>query len=277
MNQNLKFHLSFAHLIGAAFLLLATSCSTTKPTGLPTPLPNRDGRMEDGYIVYFDGAGGGTAQKNWAEGVKEGILQAGYTGAGEMFSWETGDGLKADQVASVKYKRSKGLGAARHIEKYVADYPGKPLQILGFSAGTAVGIFAVEALAPDTKIDNVVLLGASISHDYDLTETLKHLNGKLYIFTTTHDKMVGVLMKFTGTSDRKKHDEGADIHGFVLPPNASEETRKLYAEKIVTIPWNKKMKESGDRGHHFDNIKMEFIRDYVGPLLVGKVEAELPE
>ena len=126
MNQNLKFHLSFAHLIGAAFLLLATSCSTTKPTGLPTPLPNRDGRMEDGYIVYFDGAGGGTAQKNWAEGVKEGILQAGYTGAGEMFSWETGDGLKADQVASVKYKRSKGLGAARHIEKYVASRASTP-------------------------------------------------------------------------------------------------------------------------------------------------------
>ena len=260
----------------AALMLFASGCATT-PTGLPTPLPDHDSRMKNGYIFYLDGAGGGKAKKNWAEGVKEGILQAGYTGAGEMYSWETGDGLKADQVASMKYKRSKALGAARHIEKYVADYPDQPMEILGFSAGTALGIFALEALAPETKVDNLVLLGASISHDYDLTEALKHLDGKLYIFTTTHDKMVGFFMKFTGTTDRKQHDAGADIHGFVLPPNASEETRKLYAEKIVTIPWNEKMKASGDSGHHFDNIKMEFIRDYVAPLLMGKTEAALPK
>ena len=263
-------------LLGAALILFATSCATT-PTGLPTPLPDHETRMEKGYIVYLDGAGGGTAKKNWAGGVKQGILEAGYTGAGEMYSWQTGDGLKADQVASVEYKRSQALGAARHIEKYVADYPGRPVEILGFSAGTAIGVFAIEALAPETKIDNLVLLGASISHDYDLTETLKHIDGKLYIFTTTHDKMVGFFMKFTGTTDRKQHNEGADIHGFVLPPDASAETRKLYADKIVTIPWKESMKASGDRGHHFDNIKMEFIRDYAAPLLMGKTQAALPK
>ena len=48
-------------------------------------------------------------------------------------------------------------------------------------------------------------------------------------------------------------------------------------EKIVTIPWKKSMKKSGDYGHHFDNVKMEFIRDYVAPLLMGKTEAALPE
>jgi hypothetical protein len=273
-----RFHLrsSLYSLLCAGLVVFATGCAS-KPTGLPTPLPDRAARMEKGYIVYLDGAGGGTAKKNWSEGVKEGILQAGYTGGGEMYSWETGKGLKADQVASLEYKRPKALGAARHIEKYVADYPGRPIEILGFSAGTAIGIFALEALAPDTKINNIVLLGASISHDYDLTKALKHVDGKLYIFTTTHDKMVGFFMKFTGTTDRKQHDAGADIHGFVLPPNASEETRELYAEKIVTIPWRESMTKYGDKGHHFDNIKMEFIRDYAAPLLMGKGEGALPK
>ena len=254
----------------------ASSCAT-KPTGLPTRLADHDARMEKGYIVYLDGAGGGTAKKNWAGGVQDGLLAAGYQGAGDMYSWETGEGLKADQVASVEYKRARALGAAWRIEKYVADYPGRPIQVLGFSAGTAIGIFALEHLEPETKVDNIVLLGASISHDYDLTGALKHVRDKLYIFTTTHDHMVGFFMKFTGTADRKRHNEGADIHGFVLPPNANEETRKLYAEKIVTIPWKESMKKSGDRGHHFDNVKMEFIRDYVAPLLMGKTEAALPE
>ena len=184
-------------------------------------------------------------------------------------SWETGDGLTADQEASVKYKRSEALGASGHIEKYVAAYPDKPMELLGFSAGTAMAIFALENLKPETMVDNVVLLGASISHDYDLTEALRHVRGKLYIYTSEHDKMVGFFMKFTGTTDRKQDDPGAGIHGFVLPPNASEETRKLYAEKIVTIKWTKELAKDGDYGHHFDNIKMEFIRDHVAPLLMG--------
>ena len=158
-----------ATLAGIGSILFSTSCATT-PTGLPTPLPNREARMEHGYVLYLDGAGGGTAKKNWAEGVKEGFLQAGYQGAGEMYSWETGEGLTADQEASVKYKRTESVGAAGHIEKYVAAYPGKPMEILGFSAGTAMAIFALENLKPETMVNNVVLLGASISRDYDLTE-----------------------------------------------------------------------------------------------------------
>jgi hypothetical protein len=37
------------------------------------------------------------------------------------------------------------------------------------------------------------------------------------------------------------------------------------------------MENSGDKGHHFDNIKMEFIRDYAAPLLMGKTESALPK
>ena len=84
-------------------------------------------------------------------------------------------------------------------------------------------------------------------------------------------------MKFSGSADRKYHDEGADIHGFVLPKGANAETRKLYADKIVTIKWNKKFEKDGNKGHHFDNIKMEFIRDQVAPLFMGKSVPGMPD
>ena len=82
--------------------------------------------------------------------------------------------------------------------------------------------------------------------------------------------MLGFLMPFTGTADRKFDDPGAGITGFVLPAGATAETRKLYAKKIVTIPWTAKLEKDGDYGHHFDNVKMEFIRDHVAPLFMGK-------
>jgi hypothetical protein len=142
--------------------------------------------------------------------------------------------------------------------------------LLGFSAGTAQAIFALEMLPETEQVDHVVLLGTSISRDYDMTEALKRVKNKLYIFTSTHDRMLGTLMPLSGTADRKFDDPGAGIKGFVLPAGASAATRKLYAEKIVTIPYSEDSRKDKDKGHHFDNVKKEFIRDQVAPLLIGR-------
>ena len=252
-------------------LLLASSigCSS-KPVSDLKFRADRKERLAQGCIFYFDGAGGGTTKSNYALGVVEGMLAAGYRGGGELVAWETGKGLVKDQDASVAYKRSKANAGAAKIQSYQKDHPGAPVGLLGFSAGTAEAIFALEALPETVQVDHVVLLGTSISRDYDMTEALKRVKNKLYIFTSTHDKMVGTMMKFSGTADRKFHDPGAGIKGFVLPAGASAATRQLYAEKIVTIPYSDDFMKDGDKGHHFDNVKKEFIRDHVAPLLMGK-------
>src|ERR1700733_8256087 len=82
--------------------------------------------------------------------------------------------------------------------------------------------------------------------------------------------MLGFLMPFSGTAGRKFGDPGAGISGFTLPEGATAETRRLYAEKIVTIPWTAKLEKDSDYGRHFDNVKMEFIRDHVAPLFTGR-------
>jgi hypothetical protein len=99
----------------------------------------------------------------------------------------------------------------------------------------------------------------------------------VYLYTSTKDRMLGFLMPFSGTADRKFHDPGAGIKGFTLPASTTAETRKLYADKIVTIRWTKELEADGDNGRHFDNIKMEFIRDHVAPLLMGKQVPGLPK
>lgn len=256
----------FYHVALAMFVV---GCAG-KPTGWPKAQADRAERIKHGYIYYLDGAGGGTAKENYAEGVEKGFLAAGYRGAGEMFSWETGKGLMADQDASVKYKRSEAKIVADKIARHAKEYPGVPLGVLGFSAGTAEAVFALESLPESVQIDEVVLLGTSISRDYDLTNALKRVKGHVYLYTSTKDRMLGFLMPFSGTADRKFGDPGAGITGFVLPKGASASTRKLYAEKLVTIPWTARLEKDGDYGKHFDNVKMEFVRDHVAPLFMGK-------
>ena len=60
-----------------------------------------------------------------------------------------------------------------------------------------------------------------------------------------------------------------------MPKSATAETRKLYASKLVTIPWTAELEKDGDYGRHFDNVKMEFIRDHVAPLFMGRTVAGL--
>lgn len=255
--------------LGLTSIALSVGCAS-KSTWNGQQQADRKDRLTHGCVFYLDGAGGGTMKSNYAEGVVQGMLDAGYKGAGEMISWQTGRGLITDQNASVAYKRGKAKEGAAQIQAYQKKHPGKPVGLLGFSAGTAEAIFALEVLPETAPVDHVVLLGTSISHDYDLTEALKRVENKLYIFTSPNDRMLSKLMPLSGTADRKFDDPGAGIKGFVLPKGASAATRKLYADKIVTIPYSKDFRKDGDKGRHFDNVKEEFIRDEVAPLLMGK-------
>ncbi len=256
--------------LGLLMIALSVGCAS-KSTWNGQFQADRKERLKHGCVFYLDGAGGGTMKSNYAEGVVQGMLDAGYKGAGDMISWQTGRGLIADQSASVAYKRGQAKEEALQIQAYQKKHPGAPVGLLGFSAGTAQAIFALETLPETAPVDHVVLLGTSISHDYDLTEALKRVKNKLYIFTSPHDRMLGTLMPLSGTADRKFDDPGAGIKGFVLPAGASAVTRKLYADKIVTIPYSKDFRKDGDKGRHFDNVKKEFIRDEVAPLLMGKL------
>lgn len=257
-----------ARLVLLFALLFAIPACQTKPVWKPQHRPDYKQRLTRGCIFYMDGAGGGTDKSNYAAGVVAGMLDAGYNGAGELVTWETGKGLMADQDASVEYKRAKAALAAASILKYKTKYPDAQVGILGFSAGTAEAVFALEALPESVQVEHVVLLGASISRDYDMTQALKRVK-HLYIITSTHDRMLKILMPLSGTADRKFHDPGAGIKGFVLPTGASPATRRLYAEKIVTIHYSKEFRKDEDKGHHFDNVKEDFIRDQVAPLFMG--------
>ena len=264
MHHTIHFHRGLVLLLMAA----CAGCASMPVSNLEYRA-DRQERLTHGCVFYMDGAGGGTKKSNYAAGVISGMLDAGYKGGGELLAWETGKGLLQDQDASVAYKRSKAKNGAAKIQIYQKAHPGAPVGILGFSAGTAEAVFALEALPETPQVDRVVLLGASISRDYDMTEALKRVK-KLYIITSSHDQMLGLLMQFSGTADRKFHDPGAGIKGFVLPLGASAATRQLYAEKIVAIPYSKDWRKDQDAGHHFDNVKPEFIRDHVAPLLMDK-------
>jgi hypothetical protein len=251
-------------------LAVATGLCAFVVAGCESTSPDREMRMTRGYVYYCDGAGGGGLM-NWAGGLKRGLLDGGYPGAGEIFRWNTGLGVVADQDASVEYKRGKAGEMAQKAAAYVRQHPGAPVSFIGLSAGTAVLVFALEEMPAGAQVDNAVLCGASVSSTYDLTRALRNLNGKMYVFTSEQDAVLGFLVPMAGTADRAGGEvAAAGLRGFRVPYAASPETRRQYA-KVVTIPWRPEFAELGYAGGHTDVLSPRFVAAYMAPRLVAQV------
>lgn len=221
-----------------------------------------------GDVYYLDGAGGGGLISNWGRGVKSGLQMAGYNGKFVEFPWETGMGVVADQIASDNYKRQKAGELAAIISKARSTYPDAPITLMGLSAGTAVAVFTLEALPAGCQVDNVVLLGASIGADYNLTKALRRVMGRVYVFTSESDAILNFAVPALGTADRQAGTvPAAGLEGFYLPAGASPETRRLYA-KVTNIAWRASFEKDGDYGGHTDTTYPRFVRDYIAPLVM---------
>lgn len=247
-----------------AFFLLA---GTLAATGCSQANMHNHDLDQNGYVFYLDGAGGGGILTNWGTGVREGLKLADYRGDFANVPWQTGLGVAADQGASVEYKREKAAEVAKQIRTYVDSHPDKPVNLVGLSAGTAVAAFALEALPKGYSVENVVLLGSSLSSHYDMTKALEHVRDRLYVFTSEKDAVLGVAVSVAGTADRQFCGAcSAGLKGFHLPASGGAETKQLYG-KITNIDWRPEFAKDGNYGGHTDAVNANFVRDYIAPLL----------
>ena len=249
-----------ATLWAVSLLALSTGCATHHAVEL-----GPSGR--DGRVYYLDGAGGGGGLTNWGNGVRDGLKAAGFEGDFVNFRWQTGAGVAVDQVTPAGVKRAQARKLAAMIREYKDANPDEAVNLMGLSAGTAVAVFALEELREDHAIENAILLGSSLNADYDLTEALKRIRNRIYVFTSNRDTVLRFLMPMTGTADRKVVGaKAAGVTGFRLPPKSDAETRHLYA-KVVNIAWVPEFEQAGHAGGHTDVVNRRFIKQYVAPLV----------
>jgi pimeloyl-ACP methyl ester carboxylesterase len=224
-------------------------------------------REAQGRVFYVDGAGGGGLVVNWGRAVRAGLESAGSKRAFCDFCWQTGLGIVADQVASVSYKRAKARQLAGLIRTCRQAEPDRPVSLIGFSAGTAVAVYALEALPPDCAVDNVVLLAPSLSSQYDLTAALHHVRGRASVFISSADLMLRWLVPVFGTADRVYCGEAvAGLCGFENRSFARAGRSDAYS-KIDTVVWDPRFVLSGNHGGHTDVVDARFVGEYVTPRL----------
>ncbi len=208
-----------------------------------------------GKIYYLDGAG------NWGFGVSEvpqGLRTAGYKGSVEVFIWTSSFNPAIDQV-NIGANRLRAALLTGKIEDYIRQNPDQEVNLIALSAGTGIATWAVEALSSEYKVDNMVLLGSSLSFDYDMTRALSHMKGKIFVYYSPHDEILTTSAAALGTVDRKFVD-GAGLQG--LHPKGRKHPR------IVNIGWTSRYSRLGWTGAHTDGTSPAFIAHEVAPRIL---------
>jgi len=215
---------------------------------------------ENGIVFYAPGAGNIDFGDR---GLREGLERAGYRGQVATVMWTFSFNPAFDQVV----RGNALLGAkqlARKIEQYIDEYPGRPVHLVGLSAGTGVVVWALEDLKSGYAVDNVVLLASSLSHDYDMSKALRHVRGKVYNYYSPNDAVLTVLMIPFGTIDGKL---GADAAGAV-----GLNVRRRDA-RIVNIGWRPEFRRYNNYGAHQDGTQPRFVQAFVARHLLSDAGA----
>ena len=122
--------------------------------------------------------------------------------------------------------------------------------IIGLSAGTGVGIWAIESVKPPYKVNNFVMVGSSLSNKYDVRKALANMKGNIYVYHSRSDPVLDGPVRALGTIDGS-FDDAAGLVGLRGP---GAETGR-----VVNIPWSSKFASLGWTGGHTDCTNRTFV------------------
>lgn len=205
-----------------------------------------DPKEQYGRTWYIDGAG------NWGFGAVDvplGLQDAGYQGAVTNHRWSLTLNPALDQTLRFIAKES-GKSLARVITDYLKKYPNADANIICLSAGTGVGIWAVENIEPPYKVNNLIMLGSSLSSRYDTRKALSNMKGKIYVYYAPTDPVLQGPVRLLGTIDGT-FDDSAGLVGL--------HERGGSSGRVVNIGWNPRYRALGWTGGHADCVNRRFV------------------
>jgi pimeloyl-ACP methyl ester carboxylesterase len=212
-------------------------------------------------LLAVDGAGN---FQNASRALREVLHDEGSPIQVLTFDWSHGSGrIFADQIGYA-YARNEGQKLAATVLAYRQKYPGRPVYLMGHSAGAMVVVAALEHL-PEGAVDRVLLLSPSLSAYYDLRPALRAVCGQMYNFYSHGDWIyLGLVTRIVGTADRQWAPTSGRV-GFATCAQTTDDQALLA--KLQQRAWQPHDRFTGNFGGHFGNYQREFLRLHILPLL----------
>jgi pimeloyl-ACP methyl ester carboxylesterase len=231
--------------------LLAGGCKQLQPYVT-------DARLERGLVIVLPGIEGRSVLN---EDIARGLIAGGVNWAVEIQDWTSSWGPLHNLRATERNHKQARLIYER-IQRYRHAFPNRPVMLLGHSGGGAIAIWTAEAFDQRESLEGLILVNASISREYDLTDALNKTRRGIVSYYSAQDWMLlGVGTTVYGTMDGS-HSVSAGKEGFLVPTDLPRAYDKLYQ-----ISWTKQMAEAGHRGGHFSSADSHFVARVIAPLI----------
>jgi hypothetical protein len=249
-----------------AFLgILLLSLCVALPSRAATPATTQataDALHEHCFLLHLPGIGG---KRSIDRALVLGLERGGVDADFDIYDWTGGpdqEGLPA--LANNQHHREEADKIAKIIVDQATKHPDIPIVLTSHSGGCGLAVWALEQLPDNITIDNFVMLQSALSPQYDLTKALKHVRGKLYVFSSLNDTLVlGTGTRMFGTIDRVQTDAAGRV-GFTMPKKADAQQ---YA-KLISIPYQKAWLRYDDIGDHIGPMNVLFAKAIIAPLLL---------
>jgi pimeloyl-ACP methyl ester carboxylesterase len=223
-----------------------------------------------GIVVIVEGIGG---IDMLGSSITAACRKAGLQHDVRRFSWTHGKGKFFKDLQDTQHLIQKAQELAATLRELRAAEPDKPIYIVAKSGGTALSLFALESMPPNS-IDRTILLSAAVSPSYDLRPALRANRLGIVSYHSTHDQLIlNWGTRHFGTADRF-YGPSAGLNGFIIPTDLDEESRRLYA-KLAQIPWHTRMMWQGNTGGHLGTNAISFLAQEVVPWLSDTAQGQV--
>jgi hypothetical protein len=236
-------------------LILALSLLSLLMTGCVDP------KERFGRTWYIDGAG------NWGFGVADvpiGLEEAGYQGQVSNYHWSLTMNPALDQTLRFIAIGSGGVLGA-DISDYLKRNPDADANIIALSAGTGVAMWAAESIKPPYKLNNLILVGSSISNKYDIRKALNNMKGDIYVFYASSDPILQGPVRLLGTIDGQ-FDDSAGLVGLHGPGSNTG--------RVHNIGWTSRYAALGWTGGHADCTNRRFVKAEISKYIVKECKPQ---
>jgi pimeloyl-ACP methyl ester carboxylesterase len=220
------------------------------------------------YLLHLPGIGG---HRNIDDYLTSGLTRGGLDASIEIYDWTCNNpGLIS--LTALDRNHHEAQLIADHLTQLYRAHPDQRIILTSHSGGGGIAIWALEKLPDDVHVDTLVMLACALSPQYDLSKALTHVSGKVYVFVSPLDPILGLGTRNFGTIDRVYTDAAGRV-GFIMPSGADVQ----QYTKLVSIPYNAAWMRWGNSGDHIGEMMRPFAQNIIGPLLItGNLPIVIP-
>ena len=157
-------------------------------------------RLDRGLVLILPGIEGRSFLN---VSLMAGLLDAGLPYAMEIVDWTTGCFLLAIyHLRAWQRNRRVARQIASRVVEYRRQYPGRPVWLIGHSAGGAMSLLTAEFLSAGQSLTGIVLLAPAISSRYSCDAAMQRTERGIWNFYSAGDVwFLGLGTLLFGTFD----------------------------------------------------------------------------